>query len=100
MAGIAQVASHVGIPAVGRRGTPSFTHPPMTTTPIAPPRLRSCAGWADVAVYHSSADDTAEVEAWLRGEGLVSGCGACGSPRGWVGCDCRRKASAAPGTFV
>ncbi|PNW87026.1 hypothetical protein CHLRE_02g105700v5 [Chlamydomonas reinhardtii] len=33
-----------------------------------------CAGWADVAVYHSSADDTAEVEAWLRGEGLSVPC--------------------------
>ncbi|KAG2454548.1 hypothetical protein HYH02_000393 [Chlamydomonas schloesseri] len=33
-----------------------------------------CSGWADVSVYHSSADDTADVEAWLQGEGLLVPC--------------------------
>ncbi|KAG2436365.1 hypothetical protein HXX76_006672 [Chlamydomonas incerta] len=33
-----------------------------------------CSCWADVAMYHSSADDTADVEAWLGGEGLSVPC--------------------------
>ncbi|GLC37548.1 hypothetical protein PLESTB_001759500 [Pleodorina starrii] len=34
----------------------------------------SCAPWADVFVYHSSADNTADVASWLAGEGLELPC--------------------------